>query len=122
MRIAPRAAGALVLFAVLAAGAFGGNVLTGGRSSDAECFVNDSSAEVGQLLTFTASGLNGGGPTTVEMISGTNGDFYYRWNIGNVSSYDFTWRYLAPGTYAAVFSTAGKGAWRMKCDVILNVI
>ena len=96
---------------------------TGASSSkpEAVCSADPAVPAEGEEVVFSATNLSGG-PTRVEIISGTNGGYYYAWSLGNGSSYSFEWSFPKAGVYAAVFSKdTQSGIYRMKCDVYVTV-
>jgi hypothetical protein len=89
-------------------------------SGGAQCSVSDATPAVGERVTFTATGLNGGGTTRLEIISATDDSYYYDMGtIGSQSSYSEDWTFNEDGVFAAVFSRSNNG--NVKCDAYVTV-
>jgi hypothetical protein len=90
------------------------------KTTKATCTVSDSTPEVGETVTFTATGLQGGGVTRLEIISATDGSYYYDLGtIGSASTYSYSWTFNEDGVFAAVFSRVNNG--NVKCDAYVTV-
>ena len=107
----------LALIVLLVAG---GVAHAGPKNGGATCTVSDSTPEIGETVTFTATGLNGGGTTRLEIISATDGSYYYDLGtIGSARTYSEDWTFSEDGVFAAVFSRTNNG--NVKCDAYVTV-
>jgi hypothetical protein len=106
--------GSLLLVASVA------HAATKSTSGGAKCTVSDATPEIGEQVTFTATGLQGGGTTRLEFISATDGSYYYDLGtIGSASTYSEDWTFNEDGVFAAVFSRTNNG--NVKCDAYVTV-
>lgn len=111
----------LAVYGVIGLVLAGGVAIAGPKTtSRASCTVDDATPAVGQEVHFGATGLQGGGTTRLEIISATDGSYYFDLgSIGSASSYTEEWTFDRPGTFGAVYSRTNNG--NVKCDVYVTV-